>query len=82
MREDGQSPKRDAETIPDNGDKKKCRERNVITKRNGMDVRGSNPDKGKIFLLSTMSRLAQGPSLPPYSSSTGGDIPGVKLPLA
>jgi hypothetical protein len=40
----------------------------------------SSPSRGKIFLLSTLSRPVLGPTKPPIQCVTGALSPGVKRP--
>jgi hypothetical protein len=46
----------------------------------GLDDRGSIPSKGKIFLFSTASRPALGPTQPSIQYVLGALSPGVKQP--
>jgi hypothetical protein len=46
----------------------------------GLDGRGSNPGRGKIFLFSTVSRAALGPTQPPNQWVPRAISPGVKRP--
>jgi hypothetical protein len=44
----------------------------------GLDGRGSNPARGNIFLFSTISRPAVGPTQPPIQWVPGPIFPAVK----
>jgi hypothetical protein len=46
----------------------------------GVDGRGSNPGRGKIFMFSTASRPAMGPTQPPIQWVPGTISPGLKRP--
>jgi hypothetical protein len=46
----------------------------------GLNSRASIPGKGKIFLFSTASRLALGPTQPPIQWVQGALSPGLKRP--
>jgi hypothetical protein len=47
----------------------------------GIDCRGSNPGKGKIFLSSAASRPSLGPTSASYPMGTGADFPRGKAEM-
>jgi hypothetical protein len=58
-----------------------CRDSSVgIATGYGLDGRGSNPGRGKIFLFSTASGQALGPTQPPIQQVPGALSRDVKLP--
>jgi hypothetical protein len=51
---------------------------NVYSRYSGLDDRGSNPGRGKIFIMSTTCRPTLGPTKPPIQWVRGSISPGVK----
>jgi hypothetical protein len=52
----------------------------AIAAGDGLDGQGSIPGKGKIFIFSTASKSALGPTQPPLQWVPGAIFPGVKRP--